>query len=202
MTYHMIITSDRAMMGSSTPLIKASERIAFCSAADMLVATQDLHSAAQAEIDAARAAAFDAGFAAGRAAALDHVAGLITQAAAQINTACTERREDIASAALAATRAIIGDIGDEQVARALVTRALSRIESHAPVTIDVAPAMYDRIAQTVAHLPHVSVAANAALGALDCTFLTENGRVIAGLDVQMTALAQRWGVASETEAHP
>jgi type III secretion protein L len=195
MTYHMIIANDRAMMGTSTPLIKARERQAFTDATDMLVATHALYETAQTEIDSARADAFAQGFAAGRAVALDHVEALIVEAATQINTACTERREDIASAALAATQAIIGEVDAGEVAVRLVARALSRIESQDVLSIEVAPAMHERVAASVAEMTHVNVVANTALGPLDCTFLTEKGRVIAGLDVQIAALAQRWGVA-------
>jgi flagellar biosynthesis/type III secretory pathway protein FliH len=201
MTYYIFRAGDHAMIGADTPLIKANERDEFMSAIDLLEALTTLRTQAEAEAKTRIETAYQEGMAQGYAEAQAQVAKQIEDMAARFEAICEERRADVADAALAATKAIIGALDDVDVTKRLVNQALARIDNGSALTIEVAPTMRDQIAEYVAHLSHVRVEAVEGLGALDCIFQTRSGRILAGLDVQMAALGDRWGVApADSEA--
>lgn len=199
MSYHIFNSGDQTtMIGVATPIIKASQRHEFASAVELLRAVTDLKIAAEAETHTRLEAGYAEGMARGYAEAQEQVAKLIEDMAKRFEAICEERRSDVADAALAATKAIIGALDDTDIAKRLVTQALARIDNGGALTIEVAPAMQPSIADHVAHLAHVKVEAVEELGALDCIFQTRTGRVLAGLDVQLSALGDRWGVTPAT----
>jgi type III secretion protein L len=203
MTYHIFTTGDHAMIGADTPLIKASERAEFMSAIALLEALTTLCAQAETEAKKQAEAAYQEGMAQGYAEAQAQVAKQIEDMAARFESICEERRADVADAALAATKAIIGALDDVDVTKRLVNQALVRVDNGSALTIEVAPVMRDHIAEHVAHLAHVRVEAVEGLGALDCVFQTRKGRILAGLDLQIAALGDRWGVnPAPSEAIP
>lgn len=196
MTYYVFNVGGQAVIGAETPLIKASERSEFTCAVSLLQAMTELRTAAEAEAKSRAETAYQEGLAQGYAEAQAQVAKLIENMAERFEAVCVERRADIADAALAATRAIIGGLDDSDVAKRLVNQALARIDNGSALVIEVAPAMQPLIAAHIAHLTHVRVEAVEALGPLDCVFQTKTGRILAGLDLQIAALGDRWGVNS------
>ncbi len=194
MTYHIFNIGNKAVIGADTPLIKASERSEFTSAVTLLQAITELRTAAEAEAKSSAETGYHDGLAHGYAEAQAQVAKLIENMAERFETVCEERRVDVADAALAATRAIIGGLDDNDVAKRLVNQALIRIDNGSALVIEVAPAMQPLIAAHVAHLAHVRVESVDTLGPLDCVFQTKTGRILAGLDLQIAALGDRWGV--------
>ena len=194
MTYHIFKTGDYAAIGAAAPLIKASERSEFVSAVALLKAIAELRTAAETEAKGRYETGYQEGMVRGYAEAQEQVAKLIEDMATRFEAICEERRADVADAALAATKAIIGTLDDVDVAKRLVNQALARIDNGSALTIEVAPAMHARIAAHVAHLAHVKVEAAEGLGPLDCVFQTKTGRILAGLDLQIAALGERWGV--------
>lgn len=194
MTYHIFKTGDSAAIGAAKPLIKASERSEFVSAVALLQAMTALDIAAKAEAKSLSEIGYQEGMVRGYAEAQKQVAKLIEDMATRFEAVCEERRADVADAALAATKAIIGTLDDVDVAKRLVNQALARIDNGGALTIEVAPAMHAQIAAHVAHLAHVKVEAAEGLGPLDCVFQTKTGRILAGLGLQIAALGDRWGV--------
>jgi flagellar biosynthesis/type III secretory pathway protein FliH len=194
MTYHIFKANDQNVIGAATPIIKAAERSEFTNAVALLQAVTDLRNAADAEAQSRGEIAYQQGLARGYADAEAKVAKLIQDMAERFEEVCDQRRSDVADAALAATKAIIGALDNADVTKRLVTQALVRVDNGAPLVIEVAPAMASHIVEHVALLPHVKVEAVDALGPLDCIFQTNTGRVLAGLDLQITALGDRWGV--------
>ena len=194
MTYHIFKTGDDAAIGAATPLIKASERSEFVSAVALLKAIAELRTAAETEAKGRSETGYQEGMARGYAEAQEQVAKLVEDMATRFEAICEERRADVADAALAATKAIIGTLDDVDVAKRLVNQALVRIDNGGALTIEVAPAMHAQIAAYVAHLDHVKVEAAEGLGPLDCVFQTKTGRILAGLDLQIAALGDRWGI--------
>ena len=194
MTYHIFTANDQKMIGTSSSLIKASERSEFTNAVALMEGVSALHNAAETQAQQQRSSGYEDGLAKGYAEAQAQVASSIEGFAERFEAVCAERRADVAEAALAATKAIIGALDDVDVAKRLVSQALVRIDTAAPLTIEVSPAMSAHIVDHVSHLSHVRVEAVAKLGALDCVFQTQKGRIIAGLDVQTAGLGERWGV--------
>jgi flagellar biosynthesis/type III secretory pathway protein FliH len=198
MTYHIFKAGDHTMIGADTAVIKASERSEFTSAIALLQAITDLRTASEAQAKGLSETGYQEGIARGYAEAQEQVAKLIGNMAERFEAVCEERRADVADAALAATKAIIGTLDDVDVAKRLVSQALARIDNGSALTIEVAPAMYAQIVKHVAHLSHVRVEAVEGLGSLDCVFQTKTGRILAGLDLQISALGDRWGVNPTT----
>jgi flagellar biosynthesis/type III secretory pathway protein FliH len=194
MTYHIFKAGDYAAIGTTTPLIKASERSEFTSAVVLLQAITALRTEAETQAKQRSETGYQEGMARGYAEAQEQVAKLIEDMATRFEAICEERRADVADAALAATKAIIGSLDDVDVAKRLVNQALVRIDNGGALTIEVAPVMHAQIAAHVAHLAHVKVEAVEGLGPLDCVFQTKTGRILAGLDLQIAALGDRWGV--------
>jgi flagellar biosynthesis/type III secretory pathway protein FliH len=198
MTYHIFKADDQAMIGANTSIIKSSERSEFTSAVDLLQAITDLRAAGEAQAKSSADTGYQEGLARGYSEAQEQVAKLIEDMATRFETVCEERRADVADAALAATKAIIGALDNVEVTKRLVNQALVRIDNGGALTIEVAPAMQPQIAKHVAHLAHVQVEAVEGLGNLDCVFQTKTGRILAGLDLQISALGDRWGVTPAT----
>lgn len=201
MTYHVFMAQDHMMIGTASPLIKSDERSEFTSAIALMDAVSALRNAAEAEAQTRHDEAYEVGLAKGYSEAQAQIAKLIEDMSERFEAVCAERRADIAEAALAATKSIIGKLDDVDVTKRLVSQALVRIDNNMPLTIEVAPTMSVHIAEHVAHLSHVRVEPVEGLAALDCVFQTQKGRILAGLDLQITALGERWGVAAQANEY-
>lgn len=194
MTYHIFNAGNQTMIGTDMPLIKASERAEFTRAVELLQVITDLCAAAEAEAKERTEIGYQEGIARGYAEAQGQVAKLVEDIAERFEVICEERRADVADAALAATKAIIGALDDTDVAKRIINQALARIDNGGALTIEVAPAMQPEIAAHIAHLTHVKVEAVEGLGTLECVFQTKTGRILAGLNLQISALGDRWGI--------
>lgn len=196
MTYFLLPLGDRHLIASASPVIKADERLEFESAIDLLTALNNRKADAAAAIKASEQAAYDAGFAQGLADAQTKLASVIADLTERFDLECNNRRHDIADAALGATRAIIGSFDHVEILRRLVVQALDRIDNKAPMTIEVAPAMAKALDGKFDQFDNVRIAAVDGMDTLDCIFQMPSGRILAGLELQMSALAERWGVNS------
>jgi flagellar biosynthesis/type III secretory pathway protein FliH len=196
MTFHLFLDPQTPALAQSASLIKARDRADFEEAVTLLAEVRAMRAAAGADIEAAHADAEARGYADGLATAEARIEAMLTAVTAQFERFSAERRDDIATAAFAAVRAIIGDLEDESIAAGLVEASLSRIDSEGPVAVDVSPDMASRVALAVGHRPSVTVRGNDALGPHDCHIYAPQGRIVADLSIQMRALAERWGVAA------
>ncbi len=194
MTFHLILDADTPAIAVGKTIIKANERANFREAVDLLTEVRALRAASADHVEQARSDAYTTGYAAGMAQAEAQIETMLTAITRQFEQFSTDRREDIARAAYAAVRAIIGTLDDEELITRLVATSLARIDSEAPVTVEVAPAAADRLADNLGAMAHVTIRANDALGPTDCTLLGPQGRIVASLSVQMDALSERWGV--------
>jgi flagellar biosynthesis/type III secretory pathway protein FliH len=195
MTYHLVHSDRNSLLGSDRAVIKRAERIDFTDAVALLHAAAAIREKALREVEAARLAGQAEGLDEARAAANEHIAEQIAGFATAIEEHEQTRRADIAEAAHAAVRAIVGEIEDENLLPRLVERTLARLPAEGPVTIAVAPAMAQSLAARLARLSHVTIVPDPMLGPTDCVMRTSAGQVIASLSVQLDALAKRWGVA-------
>lgn len=195
MTFHLIHSDGATLLGSDTAVIKREQRTDFVDAAALLQAAAAIRAKASEDAEAARAEAREEGLAEARATVEAALAEQIASFAEAIDRHEQARRADVAAAALAAVRAILGTIDDETVATGIVERTLARLPGEGRVSVHLAPAMAEVVTPRLAGLPHVAVQPDPTLGATDCVLRTSAGQVIASLSVQLDALAKRWGVA-------
>jgi flagellar biosynthesis/type III secretory pathway protein FliH len=195
MTFHLAYADGGAVLDSSRPIIKAHERSAFSDAIKLLTETSQLRDRANADADTARQSARSEGLAEAKIEASQAIAVGLADVAAAIDAHAQARRADIAEAAFAAARAIIGELEESDAMRGVVERTLARLDPDMPVTIDVAPVLASALRPHLATLGHVTVTENADLGPTDCHIMTASGRIIASLSVQFDALASRWGLS-------
>ncbi len=194
MSFALFLDKDTPVFGSGSSLIKAQDRQDFETVAALLGETRRLHETSKAEIEALHQTAEARGYEEGLAIATGEFDARLAELALQFDAFREERRNDIAAAAFAAVKAIIGDMDDERVIMGLVDASLNRRDSEAPVTVEVAPDMVKRLQAHLADRTYVIVRANEAFGPYDCGLLTPQGRIVADLDVQLSALSDRWGV--------
>ncbi|MGK6318103.1 FliH/SctL family protein [Sphingomonas sp. DT-204] len=195
MSFHLVHSDDRALLGSSRAVIKRAERIDFTDAVALLQAASAIRDQAAADAEHARATGHAEGLAEARAAVEEQLAEQIAGFASAVEQHAETRRADVAEAAHAAVRAVIGELDDETLVTRMVERTLARLPGEGPIAIAVAPTMADALATRLPELDHVTVTADPALGPTDCHMRTSTGQVIASLSVQLDALAKRWGVA-------
>lgn len=194
MSFHLVHADAATLLASDRPVVKRAERVDFTDAVDLLRAAAAIREQALAETEAARREGHRQGFEAARGQAEEHLADRIAAFAAAIDRYEDARRGDIAAAAHAAVRAIVGELDDADLVPRVVERTLARLSGEGPVTVLVAPGLADPVAARLDGLAHVTVAADPGLDALDCVVRTSAGQVIASLSVQLDALAKRWGL--------
>lgn len=194
MSFSLFLDKDTPALASGRTLIKASERQEFETVAALLAETRRLNETSKAEIEMLHQTAQARGFAEGMDKAASEFDVRIAEVALAFDAFREERRNDIAAAAFAAVKAIIGEMKPEKVIIGLVDTSLSRRDSEAPVIIEVAPDMVERLQSHLIDRAYVNVRANDGFGPYDCCLLTPQGRVVANLDVQLDALSDRWGV--------
>ncbi len=194
MSFHLAYADDGALLDSSRPVVKAHQRTAFADAVAVLAETKHLRDRALAEAEIARDNGHRVGLDEAIAEARHAVAAGLADFAAAIEAHAETRRSDIAEAAFAAARAIVGELEESETMRRVVDRTLARLDTETPVTIDVAPALAGDLRAHLAALTHVSITQNPDLGPTDCHIMTASGRIIASLSVQFDALATRWGL--------
>jgi type III secretion protein L len=194
MSYTLFHPLNGPALGTSQSVVKAHERQDFTDAAALLNGVRRIKEEADTAIAAQQAAAAQEGRQIGYAEVNDVVGKALAEFARQIAEFETERRDEIANAAFAAVRAIIGDLDDEVVLRGLVTASLSRMDGATPITLEIAPSMVAAVESHFAGYPNLAIRANEALGPHDCQLLSVQGRVVADLQLQLDALAERWGL--------
>lgn len=196
MTFHLVHSDDGALLASDRAVIKASEMAAFQEAVTLLQAAAAIRDRATAASEDSRRAGYAEGLAEARSGIAEHLAEQIADFAAALDQHEQLRRSDIAEAALAAVRAIVGELADEALVPRMVERTLARLPEGGPVKVMVAPALEAAVAARLGARTYVSLVPDAGLGPADCVIRTSAGQVIASLSVQLDTLAKRWGVTA------
>jgi flagellar biosynthesis/type III secretory pathway protein FliH len=195
-TLYLVHADDHVLLTSDRPVIKRADRQPLESAVAAFQDAAALRTRTAAAAEAARREGYEAGLAEARRDAAALIVEGLADVAASIAQHAEARRADIADAAFAATRAIIGDLDSEDVVGRIVDRTLARLDGDAPVTIDVSPAMADPLTQRLAASPHVTIVADSTLGDTECRIRGAQGQIVASLAVQLDALAARWGIVA------
>ncbi|SOB86439.1 Flagellar biosynthesis/type III secretory pathway protein FliH [Sphingomonas guangdongensis] len=195
MTFHLTIGENVALLGGTSARIAASEREAFATAHDLLARTREHAARLADEVAAATAQGRAAGWQDADARAGAEIAAQVAALAAGLAAEAAQRRREIANAAFAGARAIIGALDPEEAGMRLAVHALSQLPADEAVVVACSPAIAAQVEAALAGRSGVTVRARPELGALEVELLTGAGRVVASLDVQLAALAERWGVA-------
>ncbi|MCJ2189093.1 FliH/SctL family protein [Novosphingobium beihaiensis] len=201
MTYYLLHNDGHALLATDRPVLKAAERTGLSDASALLAATHALHEDAAARARAAEQAARERGLAEGREEGRAAFLKAIAELTRQVNADRAEQETRLASLALAALRCMTSDIGEEAMLEGLARRAVASVLPAGAVEVSVAPAFAGPLGEAFAasdtsaeaSQPAVRVRADPALAAHQCRIVTASGRVIADLDHQIAAIAQRWG---------
>jgi flagellar biosynthesis/type III secretory pathway protein FliH len=193
-SFHLAYASDIALLNSERAVIKRRDRAAFNDALTLLQETTVLRDQARDVAASARDDARLEGLAEGRNTAQAAVANGLADVARAMEVHAEIRRADIAEAAFAAARAIIGELDDHVAMQRVIDRTIARLDGDKAITIEVAPTMVDGLAKHLADLKHVTIMANPKFGPTDCRILAPSGQIVASLSVQFDALAARWGL--------
>lgn len=188
-------------MVAERPLIKRDEVSAVEDAVGMLRRAASLREALEAECEQVRARAREEGRAQGLAQGRQEAAKALGQSLARLDRtlaverAATEAR--VVQLAIAVVERVAAGLGPAAVVSALASRALAELDPARPVRLRVHPAVARTLGSELATgSGHVQVIAGEHLGPFDCELDTGNGRIEAGLPLQLEAL----GVALEAAA--
>ena len=157
-----------------------------------LGSVDDLRSATRAE---AEADGYAAGLAAGReAAALEAAAGLKV-----LQTALKEERERLRASvgrlALDVVRRIAAELGPDATVAALAQRAVREVLPEQPLTVRVHPDCAGTVSARLWPLgATIEVQGDPALSATDCVLETPQGKTVASLETQLSALERLFAV--------
>jgi flagellar biosynthesis/type III secretory pathway protein FliH len=195
-TFHLIHADDATLLSSERAIIKRGDRAEIFAAADALRSARDIRAKAKADSEMLREQARAEGLAEADTTVRAMMTEAIGELAETVDQHLAARRREIAEAAYAATRAIIGELDDTELVQRLVDRALKQIDGKAPLTIEVAAALRDAVAVHLAGNDHVQVVAGQGFHLTDCRIMSGKGIIVASLSVQIEALAARWGIAA------
>lgn len=189
------LRAGRHALNGGSPLLKAYDAQSFSDAAALLVEAQAIRDRALADAEVARAEAVAEGRAAGLGEVRDRHAEALAVLADGIGEELVGRRADIAAAAYAGARAIVGSLDEAEVTARMASRAVDKIAKNEEIVIAVAPGMAAAVRDRMSMRAGVSVREDPGAAPLDCVLHTGDGRIIASLSLQLDALAARWGVA-------
>jgi flagellar biosynthesis/type III secretory pathway protein FliH len=196
MTYHLYGSPETLAIGVPSSRVPHDARQEFLSALELrtalLAMQQDMELRTQSALDLAK----KQGFAEGKTAVEEHLATAIAALNDRISQFEAQQQDQIASAAFAATRAIIGQLPEDAVLSGIVQEAVARldVQNEAIMQIEISPAMLSAVSARVQPDTAKKLTANPALTPQDCVVVTASGRLVASLDVQLESLAKRWGV--------
>jgi flagellar biosynthesis/type III secretory pathway protein FliH len=169
---------------------------AFRTSADLLERVKAMRD----EAAIAAQAAQTAGYERGRQQALDEMRDALGEALAALAeglAAENERRERaIAAAAMQVVERLIGQIDDTVTVSGLAREAL-RKAGVGPISVAVAPQWVEAVRERLADHADLTVEPAPVTDRFACRVTSPDGRIIADLDTQLTALRARWGLTAE-----
>ena len=181
------------ILNGKSALVKASDRASFANVYTLLDEAHHIRNNIAQDAASARDNGYRDGLVQGYEQAQNIVLDRVNAMAVALDNHEAERRASIADAAMAAVRMMIGDLGDADIVPGLAQRALDRLGDDGRYVVEVSVDHAEAVAEKLMGRETVTVEANSALGPLDCIVRTNTGRIIANMETQMEALAQRWG---------
>jgi flagellar biosynthesis/type III secretory pathway protein FliH len=186
-------------LAAQSPLIKAKERSHFVDALSLLDIARQKADTIEAMTEAARAQAYEEGFAKGLEHAEVCLLDEIGKFAAAVHMLQADYEARVAEAAFAATSAIIGSFEDADNVSRIINTQLTKRAGDENIRIHLAPHVASTVAQTLADKDNIEIVAEADLCGTDCRIATGDGRIVADLSLQLESLRQRWGLFEAPE---
>lgn len=178
------LTSNRIPAADARPLRDAAE---------LLAEARSIRENAARQAEADR----EAGYAEGMKQALTEMREALGAALAELDLGLvaenTRREAEIARTAMTVVERMLGETPAEQVAIGLARTALNQVQGQA-ATVHVGHEVAAGVRNALQKAEHITVLTDPAAGPLTCRIETAGGRIIADLDVQLAALAKRWGL--------
>jgi len=194
MTFYLLGRGGDALLATDRPIVKAGERNALDSAADLLARLREDAARASEANAAAEREARDRGYRDGEESGRRDFIAAIAELAAQAAQHREAEEAEIASLAIAALRKMVDSIGDEAMLAGIARRAVAAVAPGGAVLVEAAPAACPAIEEALGGFDHaagVTVRPDPALSERQCRITAPDGRIIADLDVQLDALAGR-----------
>ena len=196
MTFHLLVGDGAAILSGSSARIPAAERQVFADAHALLARAAEAASGMDAAAEAARIEGWKQGWRDAAEGAAAEVTARVADLATAFADEAARRRSEIAEAAFAGARAIVGALDRNDAAIRLALHALGQVPADERVVIACSPEIAERLEDAVRGRGDVTVEPRPDLQPLEVEILAGDGRLVAGLDVQLAALAERWGVAA------
>ena len=195
MSFHLLIGDGSAILGGGSARIPAAQREAFADAHALLARAAGEAASVAERVAAAVARGREEGARGAAAQAEAEVAARVAELAGTLAAEAGARRAEIAAAALAGAEAIIGALSPDETGTRLALQAISRLPDDEHITVTCSSAIAPRLQAALAGREGVTVEIRDGFGGLQVELATGAGRIVASLDVQLAALAERWGVA-------
>lgn len=204
MSYILIASGPGFTALADQPVVPREQVRRLADAAALLAEAEARLASVDAVREAARAEARAEGFAAGLAQGREAAAGELVANLAELHHGAAQEREAVRAGmgrlALDIVRRIASELAPEQVIAAIAARAVREVLPEQPIVVRVATT---NVGETSARLwplsASVEVQGDPALGAQDCVLETGQGRTVASLDVQLTALEQAFAAETADE---
>lgn len=195
MTFHLIHDDGHALLGTDRAVVKARDVNRLHEASALLDHLRALHTETEAQCRTAQATAREEGLREGREQGRAAFAAAIADITLQAREDRLAQEQQIADLALAALRRMVDEIGEEAMLVGAARRAVASVLPAEDVTVQVAPALADALAQALGtdeRTATVAVRPDPELLPHQCRVATTAGRVIADLDRQIAAIEDRW----------
>lgn len=200
MTFHLSMGPGLTLVSGDSALIKADQRRSFEDAVHLLDAARSVLDAAEQGAAAARARAASQAIDDARATAREQVADRLATLSAAFEAENARRERDVAAAAFAAVRAMLGTFTDAELTARLADRATGHPAEGEEIRVEVAADLADTVRAQIGDRAGVSVIANPDLSPAAVRLSRGAGTLIADLDVQLANLAERWGLPAEARS--
>lgn len=198
MSFYLVHRGGKALVATDRPLIKAVEADRLRDAAALLARADALETEASRRRDVAEQEARRQGLAQGREEGSRAFVDAITALTGNVENWRKQQEQQVAALALAALRHMIDDIGDEAMMSALALRAAGSVTAGSDAHVLVAPELVEMVTAALAkeeNTRDIPVRPDPNLARQECRVVTNDGRIIADLSVQLAEIEKRWSLA-------
>lgn len=194
MTFYLLHHDEKNLLATDHPIVKADDHRVFGDALSLLERLHQLQAGNRRAAEEAEAEARERGIAKGLHAGKSEFVQAIADLSRQVAQHRERVEQEIASLALAALRLMVASIGDEAMLAGITRRAVAAVIPAGHILVEASPAMCPAINRALTPLDEgsrITLQPDPALSDHQCRVTAPDGRIVADLDVQMDAIAQR-----------
>jgi type III secretion protein L len=197
MTFYLVHRDGKALVATDRPILKMRDADRLADAAALLTRADTLETQAARRRDEAEREARQQGFAQGTEEGRRAFVSAVADLTGQVEAWRQDQERQVAALALAALRHMIDDIGDEAMMAALALRAAGSVSAGSEAQVHVAPELVEMVTAALAEeegTRDIPVRADPNLARHECRVVTNDGRIIADLSVQLAEIEKRWSL--------